>query len=873
MRGRFAVLPILWCCALASPAADFQRDIRPLLAKKCFACHGPDEHARQAKLRLDTFEGATGQDGGFPGIVPGNAARSRVVARITHESRPMPPSGEPLTGREVALVKEWIDAGAVYQRHWAFEKPVRREPAVRDASWPRNPIDGFVLARLEKENLRPSPEADRYTLARRLALDLTGLPPDPTAAEAFVRDTRPDAYERYAESLLASPHFGERWARVWLDLARYADTRGYENDGRRTVWPYRDWVVRALNANIPFDEFTIKQLAGDLLDGATEDDLIATAFHRNTLTNTEGGTDDEEFRDAAVKDRVAVTGQVWMGLTWGCAQCHTHKYDPLSHKEFYQLYAFFNQTEDSDKPDDRPTIKIGEASLPVMKELVPAARLTRIHERGSFLNPGEPVDCGVPQAFHSLPEGAPKNRLGLARWLMSAENPLTARVQVNRYWARLFGAGLVESEEDFGTQGSAPVHPELLDWLATEYVRLGWDTKALLKTIVTSATYRQNSDVTPEAYERDPYNRLLARGARFRLDAELVRDQALAVSGLLSRKMGGPPVMPWQPPGIWQVVYNSETWTTSEGEDRYRRSLYTFMRRSSPYPAMAAFDAPSGETCTIRRIRTNTPLQALAALNDPVSMESAQHLALRALKEGRSPAERLFRFVLARPPSAEETARILALHREAREELRRGGEDAHKLLRYSEVLYAEDRETAVLADARDATVEWRYTESDPGTDWAEAGYNDAAWSSGPGQFGHFEKPADDLKLRTEWKTENLWLRTTFDVPPGGVDKPKFVVRTNSAFEAWINGASVMSNNLGRNAYYEYELPQAALRPGRNALAIKVTRLGERGQIFDTGVVASRKLDFGKVRRKHADRAAWVVVANTLLNLDETVTRR
>jgi len=882
----WTLLPGLALC-LPPPAAlavDFQRDIRPLLAKRCLACHGPDEHSRQANFRLDTRDGALGKTGGHAGIVPGDSARSRVIVRAQDPKRPMPPAGPRLTADEIDLLKKWIDAGAPYEKHWAFGKPERpAPPAVRDARWPQNEIDRFVLARLEKEGLTPSPEADRHTLARRAALDLTGLPPEPGVMKAFLGDPSPKAYERLIDRLLASPAYGERWARVWLDLARYADTQGYEKDNRRTIWPYRDWVIRALNDNLPFDRFTILQLAGDLLPSPSEADLVATGFHRNTMTNTEGGTDDEEFRDAAVKDRVAVTGQVWMGLTVGCAQCHTHKYDPISHREFYQLYAFFNQTEDNDKPDDSPTIKLGETTTLVMRDL-PAdkQRRTRIHERGNFLNPGAEVEPAVLSAFHELPADAPRNRLGLARWLVSKENPLTARVMVNRLWARLFGTGLVESEEDFGTQGNLPSHPELLDWLATEFMRTDWDMKAILKTMAMSATYRQSSAVAPALLEKDPRNRLLARGARFRLDAEVVRDQALAAAGLLSRKLYGPPVMPWQPEGIWMVVYNGESWITSDGEDRYRRGLYTFLRRTSPYPSMITYDAPTGELCTIRRIRTNTPLQALASLNDPVSMEAAQHLALRALREAgpgdAARATRLFELLLVRPPRAAELERVLQLHRKATAELHGRAAEQYKLLHYDQFIYPRDREVVLVDDARGAAPAWRYTMDDPGEGWQNANYDAQSWKTGRGQFGWHPKMPAEWKVATNWDSEFLWLRIEFDAAQP-LEDLKFLVRTAGAFEAFLNGVPAAASLLDRNGYYEYRVsPEgaAALKPGRNVLAVKASRIREKengGQLMDLSLRGAVPLQPGAPTAEQAARAAWVVVANTLLNLDETLTRR
>ncbi len=503
---------------------------------------------------------------------------------------------------------------------------------------------------------------------------------------------------------------------MWLDLARYADSAGYGSDPLRTnIWPYRDWVIDAFNRNLPYDRFTLLQIAGDLLPSPSLKDRIATAFHRNTMTNTEGGTDDEEFRVAAIKDRVDTTMQVWMGLTMGCAKCHSHKFDPITQEEYYRFYAIFNQTADNDQPDERPTIpvptpeiaaktreidakiavlkvkqgkdtpkaEVGKikaeiaaleksrpkpTAVPVMAEL-PAnqRRTTRLLRKGNFLDPGDPVQPGVPAALHPMPASAPVDRLALARWLVAPKNPLTARVAVNRYWAQLFGAGLVETEEDFGTQGEPPSHPELLDWLAVRYRESGWDTKALLRLIVTSATYRQSSRSRPELLEKDPRNRLLARASRVRLEAEMVRDQALVLSGLLCRKVGGPSVYPPQPDGLWQAAFNGErTWATSRGEDRYRRGLYVFWRRTVPYPSMAVFDAPSREICAIRRVRTNTPLQSFVTLNDPVYVEAAQALARRIVREGGADVAPRVRYALAlcqcRPPRPEQVEPLVSLY-------------------------------------------------------------------------------------------------------------------------------------------------------------------------------------------------------------------
>ena len=798
--------------------------------------------------------------------------------------------------RLFALALSLVAAGAGSQEkkkrdHWAFKAPVRPAlPAVKRADQVRSPIDRFILARLEKEGLALSPEADRHALIRRLSLDLTGLPPDPEAVAAFVKDRDPRAYEKVVDRLLKSPHYGERWARVWLDLARYADTNGYEKDAGRTMWPWRDWVIRALNDDMPFDRFTVEQLAGDLLPDATPMQVLATAFHRNTMTNTEGGTSDEEFRVAAVLDRVDTTGLVWMGLTVGCAKCHEHKYDPIGNDEYYRLYAFLNQTEDADRGNNAPTMKVlppGEAetaarekkaaeaawtplrptkmesaggatmkllddgsvlvggkkprfdtytlefptaglgkiaalrlealahtslprggpgragdkdgnfvlsritasvggndvafakatatfeqknypvvhaikgpdlkkngwaiaprqgqaheavflaakpvkaagrlrvvlthqfeyslpgfslgrfrlsasgspdatvrkersagkrpSVPIMRELPEGKRRkTRILLKSNFLMPGKEVPPGVPAAFHPMPAGAPMNRLGLAKWLLDPRNPLTARGAVNRHWARFFGTGIVETEEDFGTQGGPPSHPALLDWLAVEFREAhGWSMKKLCKAIVMSATYRQSSRVTPALFERDGKNRLLARGPRFRLEAEMIRDQALAVSGLLSRKMYGPPVMPVQPAGVWQVVYNGSKWVTSKGGDKHRRGLYTYLRRTSPYPSFLTFDGGSGEVCMVRRIRTNTPLGALVTMNDPVYVEAAQAFGRRIAAEGGKTVDKraawAFLTATARPPRPEEMRRIVRLYRDQLAIYRKQPEAAKKL--------------------------------------------------------------------------------------------------------------------------------------------------------------------------------------------------
>jgi hypothetical protein len=731
--------PVAGAGGAAAEPVRYGRDVLPILSAKCFACHGPDEEGRQADLRLDLEADAKADRDSGRVIVPGNPDASELLIRVTSSNADvvMPPgdSHKPLTAEQIEVLRRWIAEGAAWGRHWSFEPVVRPRvpPAAADGPPPASPIDAFVAARLAERGLAIREPAPPHTLARRLALDLIGLPPDPDDADAFAADPTPAAYERLVDDLLARPQFGEHWARMWLDLARYADTKGYEKDLGRTMWPYRDWVVEALNADMPLDRFTEEQLAGDLLPESDPDTTrrrqIATAFHRNTMSNDEGGTDDEEFRVAAVKDRIDTTVQVWMGLTMGCAKCHTHKYDPISLHDYYAFYALFNQTEDADRGDDEPRLELlspeeraererlkqevdlaerelkaqptpdtpewkaarekAEAAkqarsrheqsltlLPIMREL-PAQkrRTTKIHNRGNFLDQGDAVTPTVLAAFGPLPEGAPADRLGVARWLVSPDNPLTPRVWANRVWARLFGTGIVETEEDFGALGSAPSHPELLDWLAVEYRDGGWSLKKLVKTMVMSDTYRQRSDVTPALAAADPRNLLLSRGGRFRLPAETVRDQALAVAGLLSPKLGGPPVMPPQPAGLWRSIYNTKTWVDAEGEDRYRRGLYTYLKRTTPYPSFTTFDAGSGEICQVRRIRTNTPLQALVTLNDPVYLEAAAALAARMatdaagrpLADPAAIAARGLGLALVRPLRPGEADPLVRLMRDARD--------------------------------------------------------------------------------------------------------------------------------------------------------------------------------------------------------------
>ena len=832
---------------------DFNADVRPIFNERCIACHGGVKQTSGFSV-LFRSEALDTTESGRPAILPGRPGHSELMRRVAHSDpdERMPPEGPPLTEEQIETLARWIDEGAEWEEHWAYVPPEPRSlPDVQAADWPRNGIDFFVLAKLEEAGLQPSDRADCARLLRRVSLDLTGLPPTPEEADAFCADPSPEAYEKVVDGLLASPRYGEHWAGMWLDLARYADTKGYERDAARSIWRYRDWLIDAFNRDLPFDQFTVEQLAGDLLPGATDEQVLATAFHRNTMANDEGGTDDEEFRTAAVLDRVNTTWDVWQGTTFACVQCHSHPYDPFRHEEYYESVAFFNNTADADRRDERPWLvsyteaeeeeiqeiltwmadlgaapdsartsalserleqtlypnarlvpshfdvrrevtcesegcwanedgawirfdsldlagkdavsfgyygggalmdvrldapdgsSIGRARLPkpdgggegvvrvpleetenardvhfvfregggrlhwiylhdappdglgpdvqaqlvekqtalvtlsgeghtpVLRELPPErSRTTRVFERGNWLTQGDAVRPDVPASLGALPEDAPRNRLGFAQWLASPQNPLTARVTVNRFWARLFGIGIVETEEDFGTQGLPPSHPQLLDWLALQLMHEhAWSMKGLLKEIVTSATYQQTSALTPELQERDPQNRLLARGPRYRLSAETVRDQALAAGGLLSEKMYGPSVMPPQPPGIWNSPFNNEAWEVSAGEDRYRRGLYTFWKRTSPYPSMMAFDSPTREVCLVRRVRTNTPLQALVTLNDPVYVEAAQALAERMRKEAgpdvRGRLERGYRLALVREPAPEALRTLQALYDDA----------------------------------------------------------------------------------------------------------------------------------------------------------------------------------------------------------------
>lgn len=778
----------------AERPVDYARDIKPLLARHCGGCHGAKK--QEGGLRLDAFPLLL--EGGDSGVAvaPGKPDESRLLRALlgADDVSKMPPEGQPAVPAEsIALVRKWIEAGAkgpadeptprYVSDHWAFRVPSRPSlPAVRQADWVRSPLDTFVLAALESRQLAPSGEAPRATLLRRVSLDLRGLLPTVEEVDEFLADENPDAVERRIDRLLGSPEYGERWGRHWLDLARYADSNGYTRDFAREIWPYRDWVLRAINQDLPFDRFTLEQLAGDLLPRASTDQLVATGFHRNTLINEEGGTDQEQFRIEAVADRVATTGAVWLGLTLNCARCHNHKYDPITQREFYQFFALLNDCDEPaieaptqlnfergdlakrdeirqrikelDQQVEQRRAELEEAQrawektvtpeqrarlpgpvqvaydmafekrdaankkliedyyratdaarqvFPLLDEIarlrdvepkIPQTlvmrrrsepRVTHVHKRGDFLNPGVQVAPAVPAVLHAIPSApaAEPGRVELARWLVAPANPLTGRVVANRQWLQFFGRGLVETEDDFGVQGARPSHPELLDWLALELAHTqgvelpsdshsvvsdvapgAWSMKRFHRELVSSATYRQASEARPDLAQADPRNDWLGRQSRLRLDAELVRDAALAASGLLTRRVGGPSVMPPQPDGVYAFTQDPKPWKAAEGADRFRRGMYTFFWRSLPFPMLTVFDAPGGNTTCTRRIRSNTPLQALTMANDVAFVESARAFADRVLSESSSSLEeqarRAFRICVARDPSADELDRLMA---------------------------------------------------------------------------------------------------------------------------------------------------------------------------------------------------------------------
>lgn len=811
----FLSLSLLVLMSLASPihsaetAIEFNRDVLPLLSDNCFQCHGPDESKNKAGLRLDLRENALRDNEGVAAVIPGNSAKSELIRRITtgNTEDVMPPvdSKNKLNAAQIEILRRWIDDGAKWGNHWAFEKLYAPTPPVPLQFENRviNSIDRFVFRRLELENLAPSTEAPKETLIRRVTLDLTGLPPTIEETEAFLADASSAAYEKVVDRLLHSPAFGERMAWDWLDTARYADSNGYQGDRERTMWPWRDWVVTAFNRNLAFDKFTTWQLAGDLLPDSTQEQKLATAFLRNHMINGEGGRIAEENRVDYVMDMMETTGTVWLGLTMNCSRCHDHKYDPLSREDYYSFFDFFNQTPVTGAggdPQTKPVIELPtenqqeqlanflirikaeateltrfeqqiletpatetsaqEGSLidipqkirsildippakrsrtqlsdlnkefgkskPAYAKLVATLRKsvedqtklrqsivkvmvmedmaekrkTFMLEKGSYEKPGGQVEAHVPEHLPPMAPGEPRNRLGLANWLVSTENPLTARVTVNRFWQQFFGVGLVKTPENFGTQGEFPSHPQLLDWLSAEFVTNGWDIKKLCRLIVTSATYRQSSKTTPSLAQHDPANRLLARGSRFRIPSWMIRDQALAAGGLLMQKIAGKPVNTYQPAGIWEeATFGNKKYKQDSGENLYRRSLYTFWRRI--VGPTVFFDTPSRQTCTVKQPRTNSPLHALTTLNDITYVEAARAMAERVLlASGTSIEERIelaFRLVLTRHPDAEERSILKTGYERLRNEFQKHPEEAMRFLSVGESRFNKNLNSIELA--------------------------------------------------------------------------------------------------------------------------------------------------------------------------------
>jgi hypothetical protein len=797
----FCLMSTGWTAALGAekPAPiDYNRDIRPLLANSCYTCHGPDEKKREEKLRLDVREVAIKK-----AIIPGNADKSPLIKRLTttDSDERMPPadSKKPaLTDAQVELVRRWINEGAKFDDHWAYKKPVRAAvPKAQSRS--TNPIDAFVLDRLKKEGLKPSPAADRRALIRRLSFDLLGLPPDPKEVDAFVADKSPKAYEKLVDRLLASKHYGERMAIYWLDVVRYADSNGYHSDNTRNHAPYRDYVIGAFNDNKPFDQFTREQLAGDLIPKATSSQKIASGFNRLNMTTQEGGAQPKEYRAIYAADRVRNTNAIFMAVSMGCCQCHDHKYDPHTMRDFYSFAAFFadiketivgrqqpvtllDQTQtqkvydlnvaiekdekklygpapqlaaaqakwettkpklkgaavaalkiplakrnDQQKTDVMKAFRAIAPEMATVRQAIATAkkqqavikkqarkilismtmkpRVVRILARGNWQDEtGEIVQPAVPEKFGKLmlKKDQRGSRMDLANWLVSKDHPLTSRVFVNRMWKLMFGRGIVKTLGDFGTQGASPTHPELLDWLAVEFVESGWDVKHVIKLMVTSSTYQQSSNTTDATLKRDPDNRLLARQGRFRLDAELVRDNALKISGLLVSKIGGRAVKPYQPKGYWaHLNFPRRTYKHDTGENQYRRGVYTFWQRTFLHPSLLAFDAPTREECTVERPQSNTPLQALVLMNDPTYVESARVFAAKIIKEGgKSDAERLkfaYRRTLAREIKPAEEKLLLALLQKHRKQFSANSAEAAKIQKVGLTAAPKDVDPAELA--------------------------------------------------------------------------------------------------------------------------------------------------------------------------------
>lgn len=715
---------------------DFNFHIRPILSDRCFKCHGPDANQRKANLRLDTEEGlfqALKESPDEHVIVSGDPEASELYRRLTSTdtAQAMPPPGANLTvtDHEKKLIRKWIAQGAKYQKHWAFLSPDEQEPPEVNSEWVSNDIDRFILARMEDLGLAPNERADKERLLKRVSFDITGLPPSVELQERFLTDQSAEAYEKIVDELLESPHYGEKMAVHWLDVARYADSHGYQDDGLRTMWPWRDWVIHAFNQNYPYDKFLTWQLAGDLLPNPSKEMLLATGFNRNHKITQEGGVIDEEYRIEYVTDRTNTFGKAFMALTLECAKCHDHKYDPISQKDYFRTFAFFNQVPEKGllgdiqlaSLADPPRIEItseeaegilsfvnkkqGEPVQVMVMRDSSVVRPTHVLIRGAYDAPGEQVDFQVPEAVYPFDTtDFPKNRLGLARWLTDKSHPLTARVFVNRVWQEFFGNGIVKTSGDFGMQGDLPTHPELLDWLALDFMNHGWDIKRLVKQLVMSATYQQSSEVSKRKLAVDPENKYLSRASRRRLPSEHVKDHVLASSGLLVKEIGGPSVKPYQPDGIWELSTSGRgvlaNYIQDHGDDLYRRGMYNFIKRTVPPPVMLMFDASNRDQCEVRRVTTNTPLQALIMMNDPMVLEASRVLAERLTLEDLSPDERIsraFRAILCRKAPEKELEILKKYYADEWEYYKSDPDKAERKLQVGEYKHEETGDVAATA--------------------------------------------------------------------------------------------------------------------------------------------------------------------------------
>ena len=699
---------------------SYNFDIRPILADKCFSCHGPDANKRQAGLRLDIAKNAYDALKEHPGahaLVPYKPDSSQVYLRISSDDTsmmmPPPSSNLHLSPQEIALIKKWIGQGAAYEKHWAFVPPVKPSiPAIEHKDWPKNEIDYFILQKLEQKGLMPNEEADKERLLKRVCLDLTGLPPDIPTMDRFLSDKDPGAYEKMVDQLLNDSAYGERMALYWLDIARYADSHGYQDDNYRSQWPWRDWVIHAFNKNYSYKQFVTWQLAGDLMPDSSKEKLLATGFNRNHKITEEGGVIDEEYRVEYVTDRTNTFGKALLGVTIECAHCHDHKFDPFTQKEYYQLFAFFNNVNEvglestvggpetyAKKPlmqitnDDVKSV-LSFIDKPDTNKLIVSVmgdrdtiRKTYILRRGAYDMHGDSVEAGTPAAILPFDSHYPKNRLGLAEWLFDDRNPLTARVFVNQMWQEFFGRGIVKTTGDFGMQGELPSNPALMDWLAIDFKEHGWDIKRLVKQIVMSATYRQSASISKEKLKADPENMLLSHAPRYRIKAEFVRDLVLSSSGLINRRIGGPSVKPYQPPGLWEAATSGRgqlsTYVQDHGDKLYRRGMYVFIKRTVPPPSMIIFDASNRDQCEVKRLNTNTPLQALVMMNDPMVLEASRVLAAKLLDEKNSDDQKIieaFRLIVCRTPSEKEVTILKNYFVERLNSLKDRKEDVAKLL-------------------------------------------------------------------------------------------------------------------------------------------------------------------------------------------------